>query len=61
MRKVPSNNYTFHALKDHFLGGYQAVLRNNGKEKWRSPNSFPTRTAAIQAAKAHLHGTLHRG
>ena len=55
------NAYTFHALRDFFLGGYQAVLRNNGREVWRSSSCFFNRSAALRAARSKLSAMRHPG
>ena len=55
--KIP---FTFHAQRDFWLGGFQAILRLNGREVWRSFNSFGTRTAALRAARAEGRDRLRR-
>ena len=54
MDKATTQRHTFGARKDFWLGGYQAILRRDGIEIWRSCNSFPNRTAAIRAARYEL-------
>ena len=54
MDKATKQRYTFGARKDFWLGGYQAVLRRDGIEIWRSCKSFPNRTAAVRGARYEL-------
>lgn len=59
MDKATKQRFTFGARKDFWLGGYQAILRRDGVEIWRSHMSFPNRTAAIRGARfamAQLYG-----
>ena len=49
-----ATKYTFGARKDFCLGRYQAILRRDGIEIWRSWVSFPNRTAAVRAARTKL-------
>lgn len=46
--------HTYHARRDFFLGGFNAVLKLDGVVKWMSSGSFPTRGRAISAARFHL-------
>jgi len=54
MNKATAQRFTFGARKDFWLGGYQAILRRDGVEIWRSWRSLPTRAAAIRAARYEL-------
>ena len=54
MDKATKQRFTFGARKDFWLGGYQAILRRDGIEIWRSCVSFPNRTAAVRAARYKL-------
>ena len=52
------DGYSFHALKDFWLGGYQAVVRLHGREVYRSPNSYGTRARAVSMARAQHRNTF---
>jgi hypothetical protein len=54
------DGYSFHALKDFWLGGYQAVVRLHGREVYRSPNSYGTRAQAVSMARAQHRNTFRR-
>lgn len=54
MDKATTQRFTFGARKDFWLGGYQAILRRDGIEIWRSNMSFQNRTAALRGARFKL-------